>query len=366
MPFPRITFGIIVLNGEPFTRYTIQQIYEHAHEIIVAEGACFAAAEIADARGHSRDGTLEVLADIQRNHDPDNKITVITAEDEGHPDGFWPGEKEEQCRAWSRRATGDYIWQVDIDEFYRQKDIARLGRMLQEDPELACIEFAQVAFWGNFDYQMDGWYFQVGTRTISKPQKEVYRISRWGEGYEYTGHRPLTVRRPDGTLTRDSKTMTAADTEKMGLYMYHYAAVFRHQVEDKLKYYAQATWKRSASMGSDEYLEKVYSHLEKRPFRVHFVQDYPSWLVPFTADHPESIQRLKKDVAAGAFPGCVTLKSADIDRIIKSPAYRRKRWLLQSYTRLYPSLQPWVWRYNHYLGDGLGTGIRRLRDKVKR
>ena len=35
----KITFGIIVLNGEPFTRYCIRALYPHAHEIIVAEGA---------------------------------------------------------------------------------------------------------------------------------------------------------------------------------------------------------------------------------------------------------------------------------------------------------------------------------------
>ena len=48
-----------------------------------------------------------------------NKITIITAEDEGYPDGFWPGEKLEQSQAYAKRATGNYLWQVDIDEFYK-------------------------------------------------------------------------------------------------------------------------------------------------------------------------------------------------------------------------------------------------------
>ena len=60
-PTPQITFGIIVLNGEPFTRYCIRQIYTFAHEIIVVEGACEGAAKIATKKGHSIDDTLNVL-----------------------------------------------------------------------------------------------------------------------------------------------------------------------------------------------------------------------------------------------------------------------------------------------------------------
>src|SRR3546814_13971834 len=55
--------------------------------------------------------------------DPEDKVVIVTAEDEGHPDGFWPGEKDEQSRAYAKRATGNYLWQIDVDEFYRSEDI---------------------------------------------------------------------------------------------------------------------------------------------------------------------------------------------------------------------------------------------------
>src|SRR3546814_9140868 len=58
---PRITFGMIVLNGEPFLRYNLRSLYPYAHQIIVAEGAAPGARNIATPQGHSRDGTLEVL-----------------------------------------------------------------------------------------------------------------------------------------------------------------------------------------------------------------------------------------------------------------------------------------------------------------
>src|SRR3546814_435211 len=104
---PRITFGMIVLNGEPFLRYNLRSLYPYAHQIIVAEGAAPGARNIATPQGHSRDGTLEVLRRFKQEEDPEDKVVIVTAEDEGHPDGFWPGEKDEQSRAYAKRATGE-------------------------------------------------------------------------------------------------------------------------------------------------------------------------------------------------------------------------------------------------------------------
>ena len=122
MNIPKITFGIIVLNGEPFVRYNLRALYPFAHQIIVVEGAVPAAARIATPDGHSTDSTLKTLWEFKLQEDPLDKLTIITAEDEDYPDGFWPGEKHEQSQAYASRATGDYLWQVDIDEFYKPED----------------------------------------------------------------------------------------------------------------------------------------------------------------------------------------------------------------------------------------------------
>ena len=63
---PRLTFGMIVLNGEPFVRYALDALYPHAHEIIVVEGAAPAAAAVATPRGHSTDATLATLRAYKR------------------------------------------------------------------------------------------------------------------------------------------------------------------------------------------------------------------------------------------------------------------------------------------------------------
>ena len=148
---PRVTFGLIVLNGEPFTRYNLRALYPHAHQIIVVEGAARAARAVATPDGHSRDGTLGILRRFQEEEDPQSKVTVVTAEDEGHGDGFWPGEKDEQSQAYARRATGDYLWQVDIDEFYRAEGIDVVLAMLRADPSISAVSVRQMTFWGGLE-----------------------------------------------------------------------------------------------------------------------------------------------------------------------------------------------------------------------
>ena len=81
-----------VLNGEPFTRYCLRQIYPFAHQLIVVEGAAPGARNIATPDGHSRDGTLEVLKSFKRDEDPEDKLVLVTR------DGFW-SEKDEMSQA---------------------------------------------------------------------------------------------------------------------------------------------------------------------------------------------------------------------------------------------------------------------------
>lgn len=75
---PKISFGIIVLNGEPFTKYCLRQIYPLAHEIIVVEGASQYARDVADENGHSLDGTLRALWEFKEQEDPEDKVKIIS------------------------------------------------------------------------------------------------------------------------------------------------------------------------------------------------------------------------------------------------------------------------------------------------
>src|SRR5450756_1924974 len=149
---PRVTFGIIVLNGEPFTRYCLRSLYPFAHEIIVVEGGHEDARAVTTPDGHSIDGTLETLRRFVSEEDPEKKVRLVTR------DGFWPTRDEvghvrtAQSRAYAELATGDYLWQVDIDEFYRPADMQAVFAMLARDPGItACLLYTS-PFWGGLGY----------------------------------------------------------------------------------------------------------------------------------------------------------------------------------------------------------------------
>jgi hypothetical protein len=315
---PRVTFGVIVLNGEPFTRYCLRALYPFAHQIIAVEGAVPAAAGIASPDGHSTDGTLDTLHAFKRSEDPDHRMLIVTAEDSGHADGFWPGEKDEQSAAFARRATGDYLWQVDVDEFYHSADMRTVLRMLHEDPTLATVSFRQIPFWGGFDYINDGWYLRRDARII-------HRVFRWGPGYCYVTHRPPTVHDPAGRDLRSLKRLDGNALARRGIYMHHYSLVFPKQVREKCVYYQHADW--TARTRATEWAENGYMRLTN-PFRVHNVYNHPSWLERFRGRHPEQIEALRRDIAEGRLR--IELRpSDDVERLLGSGVYGSGRLALK-------------------------------------
>lgn len=310
-PLPRVSFGIIVLNGEPFTRYCLRALYPFAHEIIVVEGAAPGAANVATPEGHSTDGTLEVLYRFKAEEDPEDKLQIVAR------DGFW-SEKDEMSQAYAERATGDYLWQIDVDEFYKADDMRRVLRLLYDDPSITAISFKMLTFWGGFDYLVDGWYLQAGA--------EIYhRLFKWGRGYTYITHRPPTIHDERG---RDLRTLKWLDgymlARQHGMVMYHYSLVFPKQVMEKSSYYLHAGWWRKA----DTWANEVYFRL-KRPFQVHNAYDHPSWLERFEGQHPEAILHMRNDIINKHIQ--VEVRSTDdIERILNRTSYQFGRAVLRA------------------------------------
>src|SRR3546814_15502157 len=60
-----------------------------------------------------------------------------------------------------------------------------------------------------------------------------------------------------------------------GIYLYHYSLLFPTQVQEKCDYYQHADWaqRHEAVFWAQEVFAKL-----RRPFRVHNVYRYPSWL----------------------------------------------------------------------------------------
>ena len=217
--YPKISFGIIVLNGEPFTRYCLRSLYPFAHEIIVAEGATELSSSVATPDGHSIDGTLEALRRFKEEEDPENKIQIITN------NGFWPALDEEgrfrtvQSRAYAERATGDYLWQVDIDEFYRADEMHTMLDLLSKDTTISGAAFSEIQFWGAPNIEVSGWKHMV------KRNRGVPRLFKWGPGYRYLKHRPSTVLNDNGVNLQSLNWLSGRTTRSNGIFFYHYSSI---------------------------------------------------------------------------------------------------------------------------------------------
>ena len=311
MSAPRITFGIIVLNGEPFTKYCLRSLYPFAHEIIVVEGGHENTTSVATPDGHSTDGTLQALLEFQEQEDPEHKVRIVTR------DGFWPMRDElgrdrtAQSRAYADRATGDYLWQIDIDEFYEPGAMRRVIETIQADPRITAASFMQKTFWGDPGFWVDSW-------AVRRGPVQCHRLFKWGPGYTYLTHEPPTVLDPDGVDLRSLRWLTGPMTQRMGVTMYHYSLLFPKQVREKCLVYREE--KPEVAEGIVEWSETGYFTLE-RPYRVHNLYRSPSWLMRYDGPHPPEIARMMEDIRSGRLDVEVRDMS-DAERLVDSSAYR--------------------------------------------
>ena len=313
---PRITFGIIVLNGHPFTRYCLRSLYPFAHEIIVVEGGSEGANSMTTPDAHSIDGTLEVLHRFREDEDPEGKVQVVTR------NGFWPLKDELgrdrtlQSRAYAELATGDYLWQVDIDEFYRDADMRAVLDMLADEPSITAVSFPEIAFWGDIRYVVDYW---------PRERHTCHRLFKWGPGYKYVTHEPPTVCDAAGRDLRELQWITADTMAARGIHLFHYPLLFPWQVRQKIEVYREQT---SAYSRILEWAEKGYFRLET-PFRVHYYSSFPSWLERYSGDHPAEVMHMMDDVHSGRV-ATETRTTADIEAVLDSRWYRLCRPLVKA------------------------------------
>ena len=284
-----MTFGIIVLNGEPFTRYCLRSLYPFAHQIVVVEGGHEDTKAVATPDGHSIDGTLEALRRFKAEEDPQDKVEIVTR------DGFWPKTDElgrhrtAQSRAYAERATGDYLWQVDIDEFYRPEDMQTVVAMLRERRDVSAVSFRTRSFFGGLRYVAESWDHFDGTRDFN-------RLFRWGPGYRYVTHEPPTVIDERGRDLRSLHWVRAGEMARHGVSLYHYESLFPWQVEQKVRIYQDE--KPEWCAGLVEWAERSYFRLE-HPYRVHREYRSPSWLRRFDGPHPPEAVRMMAEVRMG-------------------------------------------------------------------
>ena len=229
----RVAFGMIVFNGDHVLQGVLESVYPWASQICIAEGPVkFHADRLGVAT--STDRTMKIIEDFP---DPDNKISLVQ--------GVWP-EKTDMCNAWIEMVAPetDYVWQIDCDEMYRQKDIERVLSLLGPDG-YDSVAFRFRSFYGGFERHMIGW----------EEAQETHRIQRFYPGAKWHTHRPPTILAPDGQPWRKHKHLSHWELDAAtGIRIFHYSFVWPSQAEMKYAYYDNLTKGAVVEDG----LEKLY------------------------------------------------------------------------------------------------------------
>jgi hypothetical protein len=329
---PRISFGIITLNAQPFLEYNLRALYPFAYQLLVVEGATEAAKSLAAEDGHSLDGTLEMLKRFQETQDPEHKLQIIRAKQEGYVRGFWP-EKDHMSQAYARRAKGDWLWQVDGDEFYKQDDMRAIVSMLERDSNITAVSFPYIEFFGGFDYVITGkWHLYE--------HPSFHRLFKWKSGYSYVSHRPPTVLNEKKEDLRTIKWVDHPQNGKSSVFLFHYSYVFPKQAQQKVGYYSHVSW-TEAFRGNQRWLDESFLGLEDPFFLGEKGKPILQWLERYRETHPEAIQELRANIDSGIVQEKLR-PTTDIEKLLNSPAY----WLA---TSLLHMIMPSFWKIRTWL-----------------
>ncbi len=216
---PRLSVGMIVFNGDTYITEALDGVYDLAHEIIIVEGAVRGMWEHANGRGSSTDATLQKIAGYP---DPDHKITLVTPS----PDHRWE-DKVEMQNEIAKRVTGDVYLKLDSDEVWDPRDVARIVKMFEDDPELSVVRVGFHHFWTNFE-----------TVAVGCPQWEskIPRFWRWRHGFHHSASFNYFVDANGVPVKSENGYKELVVPDKL---VYHFGYVQQvEKVRAKLGYYA--------------------------------------------------------------------------------------------------------------------------------
>jgi hypothetical protein len=218
----RIVQCIQMHNEEEFASLVLASLYDEVDRILVIEGAVENRPNSTED-GHSIDSTKEILADFKANHDPDNKVVIISI------NKHWKNLEEMKQAFLDMSFPGDWILINDADEFYRPEDIRRLRRAIDLNPH-AC-EFVPnfLHFYGDiFHVAVPGPEWQ--------PQHQ--RFFKFVRGMKYNSHPVVTD--PAGHCTYFSLHYQHRRVMLNDFWIYHYGYARRNMkaiMTDKQEYY---------------------------------------------------------------------------------------------------------------------------------
>jgi len=260
----KLTFGIIVLNGDFFLQQVLESIYPFAHAICIAEGPVqwFVDKGITQ----SSDDTFRIIKEFP---DPENKIKLVQGQYK---------EKHEQCQAWFSLVPPDtdYIVCNDADEIHTPENLAKLIHFLQTEKPTS-VGFKSDSFYGGFERIIGGF----------ERDHSFKRVLQYIPGCYYRTHRQPTLAfsQHDG-IHYDERLNTAyTDIEgkdvsgnqlyaATGITMWHGSYISPKGVFQKLQYYEGAII--SAGNCIPNYFQDVFIPWVTQHAKRHEIED--KWL----------------------------------------------------------------------------------------
>jgi hypothetical protein len=276
----KISFGMIVFEGDYVLKECLEQVYPFAHQILIAEGPVNYWQR--QGRVTSTDNTNKILSEFP---DPENKIKVIHGQ-------F--NEKDDQCRTYMQYVDDDvdYIWNLDSDEIYKTEDLVKMVEFLKNEQPTS-VGVRSCSFYGGFEHYLTG--FELNADNF-------LRIFRYVKGSTWLTHRPPTIQYPRNINIVKKHIDSETLFDKTGVQMYHYSYVFPKQVNTKIGYYKDSVSKQNCI---DNYFNEIYlpwvngddkqkQEIEKKYYGVHEFKPImrgACYTEKFIGSHPESIDK---------------------------------------------------------------------------
>jgi hypothetical protein len=275
----KIAFGMIVFEGDYVLQECLEQVYPFASQILISEGPVSYWQR--QGRETSTDNTNKIIDNFP---DPENKIKIIHGK-------F--NEKDDQCRAYMSYINDDidYIWNLDSDEVFKNEDLKKIIKFLEEEAPTS-VGIRSCSFYGGFDDYLTG--FELKTDNF-------LRIFKYVKGSTWLTHRPPTISYPYD-LNINLKHVNSDELyNRTGSQMYHYSYVFPDQVFRKINYYKDSVSRENCI---DNYFNEIYlpwvtsvnkrDAVERKFYGVHEFKPHvrgECYTTKFEGNHPESIEK---------------------------------------------------------------------------